>query len=138
MPFQLVTGMTRIHSTHHVFSKIGLVTPLCLLVLVRNRFFLAKSAFFYYQNMQEPVHALDESMWFLLLSNQSKQILKYHFFVLNFRFAETESTAVLAMLVSHYKITIKEEPQFAGEMFEERKSRILSAGQGLTLTYVLE
>jgi hypothetical protein len=49
------------------------------------------------------------------------------------RFAETESTAVLTMLISQYKITIKEEPQFAGETFEERKSRILSAQQGLTL-----
>jgi hypothetical protein len=47
IPFQLVTGMTRIHSTLHVFSKIGLVMPLCHLVLVRNRFFpLSKSAFF--------------------------------------------------------------------------------------------
>jgi hypothetical protein len=30
------------------------------------------------------------------------------------------------MLVSQYKIAIKEEPQFAGETFEERKSRVLS------------
>ena len=51
-----------------------------------------------------------------------------------FRFAETEGTAVLAMLVSKYKITIKEEPQFASETFEERKSRILYGTQGLTLT----
>jgi hypothetical protein len=54
------------------------------------------------------------------------------------RFAETESTAVLTMFVSQFKITIKEEPQFAGETFEERKSRILSARQGLTLSYVLK
>ena len=40
------------------------------------------------------------------------------------------------MLVSQYKIAIKEEPQFAGETFEERKSRILSVRAGLTLTYV--
>ena len=40
------------------------------------------------------------------------------------------------MLVSQYKIEIKEEPQFVGETFEERKSRILSARAGLTLTYV--
>ena len=53
-----------------------------------------------------------------------------------FRFAETEAIAVLAMLVSHYKIAIREEPQFAGETFEERKSRILSTRLGLTLTYV--
>ena len=45
--FQLVTGMNRIHSILHVFSKIGLVTPLCLLVLVRNSFFTSESAFFF-------------------------------------------------------------------------------------------
>jgi len=49
-------------------------------------------------------------------------------------FFETEGIAVLTMLVSQYKITIKDEPQFAGETFEERKSRILSARAGLTLT----
>ena len=59
-------------------------------------------------------------------------ISSFLFFI--FRFAETEGTAVLAMLVSKYKITIKEEPQFAGETFEERKSRILYGTQGLTLT----
>ena len=35
------------------------------------------------------------------------------------RFFETEGIAVLAMLVSQYKIAIKEEPQFVGE---DRKS----------------
>ena len=54
------------------------------------------------------------------------------------RFGETEGTAVLAMLVSQYKITIKEEPQFADETFEERKSRVLSAHLALTLAYVLQ
>ena len=54
------------------------------------------------------------------------------------RFGETESLAVLAMIVSQYKITIKEEPQFAGETFEERKLRVLSGHQILTLTYVLK
>ena len=44
---------------------------------------------------------------------------------------------MLAMLVSQYKITIKEESQFAGETFEERKARVLSARQVVTLTYVL-
>jgi len=52
------------------------------------------------------------------------------------KFSETEGIAVLTMLVSQYKITIKDEPQFAGETFEERKSRILSARGGLTLTPV--
>ena len=60
------------------------------------------------------------------------------FSIILHRFAETEGTAVLAMLVSRTKkITIKEEPQFASETFEERKSRILSARLGLTLAYVL-
>ena len=78
------------------------------------------------------MRALDESMWILVVSNQSI-LKKCHFFFCIFRFAETESTAVLAMLVSQYKITIEEEPQFAGETFEERKSRVLSAQQGITL-----
>jgi len=52
------------------------------------------------------------------------------------KFFETEGIAVLAMLVSQYKIAIEEEPQFAGETFEERKSRILSVHAGLTLTPV--
>ena len=81
--------------------------------------------------MQEHVRALDESMQLLRLSNY-RVFFKMPF--LFFRFAETESTAVLAMLVSQYKIKIKDEPQFAGETFEERKSRILSTRQGLTLS----
>ena len=131
---QLVTGMTRIHSSLHVFSMIGLVMLFCRSVLVRDGFLLSESAFFSLSNMQEPVHALDESMWILLLSNQSIFYTPYLLF--SHRFGETESTAVLAMLVFHYKITIKEEPQFASETFEERKSRILSASPILSLAYV--
>ena len=134
IPFQLVTGMTRMHSTLHGFSKIGLVMLFCRLVLVRNSFIFFQNLPIYKlsQNVQEPVRALDESMWILVVSNQSI-LKKCHFFFCIFRFAETESTAVLAMLVSQYKITIEEEPQFAGETFEERKSRVLSAQQGITL-----
>ena len=58
------------------------------------------------------------------------------FFIFH-RFSETESLAVLSMLVSQYKFTIKEEPQFAGETFEEKKSRILSTHRFMTLAYVL-
>ena len=58
----------------------------------------------------------------------------YLFLLCSDRFFETEGIAVLAMLVSQYKIAIKEEPQFAGETFEEKKSRILSVHQILTLT----
>ncbi|GJE92931.1 cytochrome P450 [Phanerochaete sordida] len=50
------------------------------------------------------------------------------------RFFETEGIAILTMLVSRYKIEVKEEPEFASETFEERKERILAARGGLTLT----
>jgi hypothetical protein len=51
-----------------------------------------------------------------------------------FRFAEIEAIAVMTMLVSKYKIEIKEEPEFAGETFEERYARITAFDQALTLT----
>ena len=51
-----------------------------------------------------------------------------------YSFSETEAVAILAMLVSRYKVEVKEEPQFAGESFEERKERILRAKRGVTLT----
>ncbi|KIP05980.1 hypothetical protein PHLGIDRAFT_119388 [Phlebiopsis gigantea 11061_1 CR5-6] len=50
------------------------------------------------------------------------------------RFFETEGIAILTMLVSRYKIAVKEEPQFAGETLEQRQARILRAKAGLTLT----
>jgi cytochrome P450 len=50
------------------------------------------------------------------------------------KFFETEGIAILTMLVSHYKISIKEELQFAGETFEQRKARVLAARAGLTVT----
>jgi hypothetical protein len=49
------------------------------------------------------------------------------------RFFETESIALLTMLVAKYKITVKEEPQFAGETFEQRKGRVLKSREVLTL-----
>jgi hypothetical protein len=51
-----------------------------------------------------------------------------------FRFFETEGIAVMTMLVSRYKIEVKEEPEFAGETFEERYARITAFNQGLTTT----
>jgi hypothetical protein len=51
-----------------------------------------------------------------------------------FRFFETEGIAIMTMLVSKYKIEIKEEPEFAGETFEERYARIMAFDQGLTTT----
>jgi len=50
------------------------------------------------------------------------------------RFFETEGIAIMTMLVSKYKIEIKEEPEFAGETFEERYARIMAFDQGLTTT----
>ncbi|KAH8075864.1 cytochrome P450 [Cristinia sonorae] len=50
------------------------------------------------------------------------------------RFAELESVVVMAMLVKKYKITVKDEPQFAHETFEEKKARVLKTKNGLTLT----
>ncbi|KAK0466861.1 cytochrome P450 [Desarmillaria tabescens] len=45
--------------------------------------------------------------------------------------SETEGVAVLTILISRYKITIKEKP---GETFEERKERVLKTRMGITLT----
>ena len=49
-----------------------------------------------------------------------------------FRFFETEGIAILTMLVSRYKIEVRENPEFAGETFNERYARITEFGQGLT------
>ena len=51
-----------------------------------------------------------------------------------FRFAETEAVGVMTMLVSKYKIEVKEEPEFVGETFEERYARVLAFTQALTLS----
>ncbi len=54
------------------------------------------------------------------------------------RFAETEVTVVLTLMILRYKVTVKEEAQFAEETFEQRKERILRTKNILTLTYVKE
>ena len=51
------------------------------------------------------------------------------------RFSETEAIAIITMLVSKYRISIKEEPTYANETFEERKTRILACTMELSLTY---
>ena len=38
----------------------------------------------------------------------------------------------MSMLVSRYKIEVKEEPKFAGETFEERYARITAFDLGVT------
>ncbi|KAH9899364.1 cytochrome P450 [Cubamyces lactineus] len=48
-------------------------------------------------------------------------------------FAETETVAVLSMIVSRYKVEVKNEPQFAGETFEQRKARLLATNMALTI-----
>ena len=51
-----------------------------------------------------------------------------------FRFFEAERVAALTMLVSRYKIEVKEEPEFAGETFEERYARMTAFHENLTTT----
>ncbi|KAI9508564.1 cytochrome P450 [Russula earlei] len=48
------------------------------------------------------------------------------------RFFETESVAIMTMLVSNYKIEVKEEPEFAGETFEERYARVTAFDHAIT------
>ncbi|KAG7093386.1 hypothetical protein E1B28_007067 [Marasmius oreades] len=52
------------------------------------------------------------------------------------KFFETEGIAILTMLVSRYKITLKDEPQFAGETMEEKKARAFTTKIGITLAPV--
>ncbi|EMD35530.1 hypothetical protein CERSUDRAFT_116271 [Gelatoporia subvermispora B] len=49
------------------------------------------------------------------------------------RFSETEGVAILSLLVSRYRIEVREEPQFVAETFDERKARLLSSAQSITL-----
>ena len=51
-----------------------------------------------------------------------------------FRFSEIEAVVVITMLVLRYKIEVKEEPEFAGETFEERYTRITACDQRSTTT----
>ena len=41
------------------------------------------------------------------------------------RFSEIEQIAVLSVIILHYRVTVLEEPQYAREMAEERKMRLL-------------
>ena len=50
------------------------------------------------------------------------------------RFAELESMVAITMILQKYKITVKEDPKFAGETFEQKKERVLETKEGLTLT----
>ncbi|KAI0350827.1 cytochrome P450 [Trametes cingulata] len=48
-------------------------------------------------------------------------------------FSETEAVAVLTMIISRYKVEVREEPQFAGESFEQRRARLLKSQHSLTV-----
>ncbi|KAH6912980.1 614/534 cytochrome P450 [Coprinopsis sp. MPI-PUGE-AT-0042] len=50
------------------------------------------------------------------------------------KFFETEGIAVLTMIISRYKVTVKNEPQFAGETFEQKRARITASKIGVTVT----
>ncbi|KAL6301428.1 cytochrome P450 [Sparassis latifolia] len=49
------------------------------------------------------------------------------------KFTETESVAALTMIIMRYKIELKDEPQFAGESFEQKKARLFTVNSGVTL-----
>ena len=42
------------------------------------------------------------------------------------RFSEIEQIEVISIIVLHYRITVLEEPQYAHETLEERKTRVLA------------
>lgn len=48
------------------------------------------------------------------------------------RFFETESIAILTMILSRYKIELRNDPRFADETYEERWQRVLRVKDGLT------
>ena len=68
--------------------------------------------------LQVPVHALGESPSILVAAPSLITILVL-LLSKPYRFFETEGIAILTMLVSQYKLSIKGEPQFAHETFEE-------------------
>ncbi|KAF5345431.1 hypothetical protein D9758_013618 [Tetrapyrgos nigripes] len=49
------------------------------------------------------------------------------------RFAETESVAIITTIVLMYEITVKEDAQFRGETFEEKRRRVLKVLNGPTI-----
>ncbi|OSD01458.1 hypothetical protein PYCCODRAFT_516113 [Trametes coccinea BRFM310] len=54
-------------------------------------------------------------------------------FAYSMAFSETESIAVLTLVISRYRVEVKDEPQFAGETFAQRKARLLKSKLSVTL-----
>ena len=52
------------------------------------------------------------------------------------KFSETESVAIMAMLILRYRIDIMDEPQFRDETREQRMERVLRSKPGVTMTLV--
>ncbi|KIM26275.1 hypothetical protein M408DRAFT_194729 [Serendipita vermifera MAFF 305830] len=50
------------------------------------------------------------------------------------RFAEIEGVVALSMLIRNYRVTITDDPRFAGETFEERKARLFKMHIVITQT----
>lgn len=53
---------------------------------------------------------------------------------MSFRFSETESVVVLTMILSRYKVEVKEEPEFISETFEQRYARVTAYNSKATTT----
>jgi cytochrome P450 len=52
------------------------------------------------------------------------------------RFFEVEAVVVLTMILSRYKVEVKEEPEFTGETFEQRFARVTAFKSKLSTTPV--
>lgn len=50
------------------------------------------------------------------------------------RFFETEGLAILTTLISRYKISVREGPEWSGLSLEEKRERLLKCAPVLTLT----
>lgn len=64
-----------------------------------------------------------------LHERENKNQMRHSFF-------ETEGIAILTMLMSRYRVSVKEEPQFAGETLEQCRARVTASRPGVTQTCV--
>ncbi|KZT05609.1 cytochrome P450 [Laetiporus sulphureus 93-53] len=49
------------------------------------------------------------------------------------RFSETEGVAILTYMIKHFRVDVRDEPQFAHETFQQRKARLLNSKAAITL-----